>query len=94
MYDLALEFGMPAETLARQMSERELQAWSRRAATHGLPHRRLEWLLAQVAFVIAKVNGAKDVTIKDFMLRSVEHSDPSDLEAAKVAFGFKPRKKN
>ncbi len=92
MFDLALECGVPAETLAKQMSERELRAWTRRAATHGLPTRRLEWLLAQVAFVIARVNGAKDVNIKDFMLKAANQG-PSVLEAAKVAFGFKPRKK-
>ena len=45
---------------------------------HGSPLWRSEALLAQVALVLAQVNGAKDVTLADFLLQP---TDPEALAA-------------
>lgn len=90
--DLALEFGMPAEQLARVMTEREFGWWMRRANTQWLPLKRMEWYLASITQAIAMtMGGAKDATVDDFML-NLESSPIAgdDLDVAKHAFGFNP----
>lgn len=95
--DLALEFGMPAEQLARQMTERELGKWALRAREQWLPGKRIEWYLAQIAWLISvTMGGAKDVSIDDYKLK-LEPADAEPEEAsaedARLAFGFNPIKK-
>lgn len=93
--DLALEFGMPAEELARRMSEREFRQWVKRAKSHWLPGARAEFYLAQIARLIAvTMGGVKDSTISDFMLDLEPAGEPEDeVEVAREAFGFSPRKR-
>lgn len=55
-----------------------------------LPQRRLELYLAQIAFVIVKTAGNKDVTFKDFMF---DHEEEPSEEDVREFFGFKPREK-
>jgi hypothetical protein len=74
--DLALHLGMTEAGLRKAMSARELSRWANRAERYGLPLRRIELLLAQIALVIAKTMGsAKDVTLDDFLF------DPPPLDA-------------
>lgn len=91
MLDLALQFGMPFETLQRTMSERELRIWDRRARERGLPTQRIEWHLAQIAMVLARVFGSKDAKLKDFLIEPAREDE--GLDGLKSAFDFKPRKK-
>lgn len=95
--DLALELGVPAEQLAAQMSEREFVWWAKRAQRQWLPSRRIEWMLAQVAHMIAvTMGGAKDVSVSDYMLRlepEDEADAPADVDAARAFFAFNPIKK-
>jgi hypothetical protein len=49
------------------MTEGEFADWQTYAAHRMLPFRRLQMQLAQVALVIAQVNGAKDLRLKDFL---------------------------
>lgn len=47
--DLALELGMPVGSMKATMTTRELGMWSVYAAKKGLPSRRRELYLAQIA---------------------------------------------
>ena len=94
--DLALELGQPAELLARTMTEREFQRWQKYARSRLLPTRRLEYYMAQIAQLIAiTMGGAKDVGLQDYLieLRQEEVAEVVDLEAARKAFGYNPRRK-
>lgn len=88
---------MTVSSLAREMSEAEFYGWQCHAAAHPLPTRRIEIYLAQISMLIAKcMGGAKDAKLADFLLfdrASEESALPNDEEAAKAAFGFKPKKK-
>ena len=59
---------MTVAWLSRSMSEREFRAWQRYAATRCMPSRRIEAYMAQIASVIAQVNGNSDMSIADFIL--------------------------
>lgn len=92
--DLALEFGMPVSMLSKVLKERELKQWAAYSRKYILPTRRRDLYLAQVSMILAKVNGAKDVSLEDFMFDPPPEIDPvHQLKAAIEAFGFKPRKK-
>ena len=99
--ELALNLGMPAERLAREMTEREFQDWYRFAREHVLPFRRVELYLAQVSWAVARfMGGNKNAKISDFMIEFGQREpepetdgDDDDLDAAKAAFAFAPRKK-
>lgn len=95
--DLAMEFGVPADDLARRMTEREFHQWARRNARRWLPARRMEWYLAQIAHLIAvTMGGAKDTAVSDFMLElESPTAEPAgaDPDEARQFFGFKPRHK-
>lgn len=90
--DLALEFGMPAEQLARVMTERELGWWTRRANTQWLPLKRIEWYLARIAQAIAvTMGGARDATTEEFMLDlTAPAPGAGELDDIRDAFGFNP----
>lgn len=91
--DLALHLGMPAETLARAMTEREFVSWQRYAEHKMLPVRRIEMLLAQLAMFMDRMNGAKDKSLRDYLFDPVTDDETvdDDLEAAVDYFGFKPQ---
>jgi hypothetical protein len=93
--ELALHFGMPADELSRRMTEAEFRKWQRYASRKALPFPRLEVLLAQVAMMVARMGGAKNVTVKDFMLQEPEElpDNVTHIDVARRAFGFNPRKK-
>jgi hypothetical protein len=96
--DLALELGQPLTVIAR-MSERELARWARYIARRGLPMRRLELGLAQIAKLIGEtMGGMEGVSIDDFLFyqRQEEGDDEEltaeELEELKAGIGFAPEK--
>ena len=96
--DLAAHLGGSVESLARSMTEDELQRWAVYSTRHALPFRRLELLLAQLCMIVARtMGGVKDAKVADFMLKEPEDEElPTNvtrLEAARKAFGFAPRKR-
>lgn len=92
--DLALEFGMPVSMLSKVLKERELRQWTAYSNKYHLPTRRRDLYFAQLALILAKTSGAKDVILEDFMFDPPPEIDPVEqLKAAKEAFGFQPRKK-
>jgi hypothetical protein len=93
--ELALHLGMTTQTLGDSMLASELDQWANYASRYPLPYKRIEILLAQISLLIAKtMGGAKNVTVRDFMLREPEDmpSNVTRIEAARKAFGFNPRK--
>lgn len=58
--------------LLRGMPLADLQLYQRYTARRGFPGRRVELLLAQVALVLARVNGNQGADISDFLM------DPED----------------
>lgn len=89
MLDLSLEMGIQPQDLGRDMPEWQFQQWQHYAAKKMLPHRRLELYLAQIALVLARVNGAKNVSLTDFLFDPVEQGNAAD---AAEFFKFNPRK--
>lgn len=97
--DLALALGQPVGALANQMSEREFIRWHRYAAKRLLPWQRMEWYLAQIAWLIAATMGGRtNASITDYLIQTrddasdEEADDPEELLAqAIVAFDVKPR---
>lgn len=55
-----------------------------------LPSRRVELYLAQIALVVAKTAGAKDVDLRDFLFDPDEELTTDDVHEF---FDFKPRNK-
>ena len=98
MMDLALHLGATAGDLSRSLTEAEFQRWLTYANTFGLPLRRLELMLAQLTAVVARsFGGAKSIEVRDFMLRDAPIAEDmpdnvTRMEAARAAFGFRPRK--
>lgn len=93
--NLALALGgCTLDELDERMTESEFNLWSIYSRRFFLPSRRSDLYGAQLALITAKVNGAKDVTIEDFMFDPARELDPAEqLKAAEEAFGFKPKKK-
>lgn len=95
--DLALEFGMPVKTLKRVMSERELRMWARYANEQRLPSRRIEFYMAQLAFLIVKTMGSsKSEAFTDFLINfaptkqaSIEAMIGADVLAAASGKGVR-----
>ena len=91
---------MPLHEL-RGMTLDDLQLYRRYTARRSFPGRRVELLLAQVALVLAQVNGSKDATLRQFLFDPPPEADedgpPPDPEQAaeEVAafFGYTPRKR-
>jgi hypothetical protein len=87
----------------RSMSLADLQLYQRYTARRGFPGRRVELLLAQVALVLAQVNGNKDARLSHFLFDppadDLPGSDEPPLSAEQAAqqvadfFGFAPRKR-
>lgn len=98
MIDLSFELGRPLHELAATMPENDIRLYQHYAQRRNLPQRRLELLLAQVALSLFQVNGAKEVSLADFLFDPPEDfDDPESLDpeiasqSAADAFGFKPR---
>lgn len=99
--DLALEMGLPFETLAQRMTEREFRAWDRYSQRKYLPARRMEIYMAQLAYyVVAAIGGAENLSVADFLLApNVAASEAAqdaevteqDVEALKAEIGFRAR---
>ena len=94
--ELALNLGMTADVMLQSMTAAELDHWATHAQRYLLPHKRVEIMLAQVCSLIAKTRGgAKEVTVRDFMLQIPSDDLPQNvtrLDLARKAFGFKPIK--
>lgn len=88
-----LALGQPSiAQMAATMTEAEFTSWRLHAAKYALPFRRLELQLAQIAMFIARyIGGASNDSIRDYLF---DPPDPvADVEAARKAFDYKPRKK-
>lgn len=87
---------MPLQQL-RGMSQADLRLYQRYTARRRFPGRRLELLLAQVAMVLAQVNGQK-AALTDFLFDPPPEDDDdapaaSDPDAVASALNFTPRKR-
>jgi hypothetical protein len=98
MMELALALGQSQELLASTMTEREFRAWGRYAERWGLPARRIEMYLAQIAWVVARtMGGAQEVALRDFLFEpqeppTEEEEEVEDsAEEARRDFQFNPR---
>lgn len=79
---------MTVAQLMRTMTEAEFQGWQAYAARRLLPTRRQELYLAQIATVVARVNG-NDQTMSDFLIQPAE-DEPASEEDLKRELGFSP----
>ncbi len=77
------------------LPEAEFRDWQRYAARRMLPSRRVEMYLAQIAMWTARMAGAKDVDLADFMFdpSDAEGEDEPTAEEEAAFFDFKPRKR-
>jgi len=96
--DMALELGLPADSLARTMTLQELLQWQTYARRRLLPSRRIEFYLAQIAQLIAiTMGGASKAKLADFMLQPPREALPAGVDEEQhieqmiEAFQFKPR---
>jgi hypothetical protein len=93
--DLAAMFRRPLGELRHSLSERELNLWAAYAAKKALPARRAEFYWAQLALCVMRAAGAEGLKLADFLFdpQTDEPQEPEDeLESAKLALDFKPRK--
>lgn len=77
--------------LAEHLPEKWFMEFQRYAARKLLPQRRSDLYLAQLALVMAKTAGNKDVTLQDFLFEIEEEDD--SVEAALEFFGGAERVK-
>jgi hypothetical protein len=86
--DLALNFGIPAEALKAQMSERELGEWFAYAARRFLPTQRLELALANVARMSAGSSTISefifDSRLREMLTPKVEQVETAATAAAAI----------
>lgn len=75
--DLALELGLPVSEMVSRMTAGEIANWGAYARKHGLPHRRRDIYLAQIAQVTA---GGK---LSDYLLKSGDAEEETE-ETAEV----------
>jgi hypothetical protein len=91
--DLALHLGMTTAGLARSMSERELRDFQRYDARRGLPLRRIELYLAQIAMYVVQMASGKQQRLDDFIFKpradeaSGDADDEPTLEDIAAQFG-------
>lgn len=86
--ELSLALGRPIG----MMPEREFARWRRYASRRGLPMRRLEIYLAQIAMLIAQTMGGSTATLRDFLFDAEPEPEQIDVKALQEAFGYKPSK--
>lgn len=87
--ELSLALGRPIGT----MPERDFARWRRYAARRGLPTRRLELYLAQIAMLIAQTMGGSTQGLQEFLFDGKPEPEEIDVKAVQEAFGYKPSKK-
>ncbi len=83
--DLALALGMTVGDLLERTSDRELDGWVAYAKKRGLPQRRQELYLAQVA----KVQGGGKIDA--YLLRPAGNDDAEQADADKLERFLKAR---
>lgn len=94
--DLALSFGVSDDWLRKTMTEPQLQRWARYAANPGMPFKRLEIYLAQIALMVARgpIQGAENMTVKDFLMSRADEEEDYEgddiVNDARDAFGYAP----
>ncbi len=94
LLDLSFELGIPEEELSDRLTEQSFRLYQEYAERKLLPTRRLQLQLARIAHVSAQVGGAnQSLNLSDFLFDPEPWVAEDDLEAAKVAFDFKPRNK-
>jgi hypothetical protein len=64
----------------RSMPMDDLRLYQRYTARRSFPGRRIELLLAQVALVLARVNGNENTYIQDFLFDPQEPEDPAQRD--------------
>lgn len=86
--DLALEFGIAPRRLRRELTERDLfQLGQYRARRGGLPLRRIEVLLARIAYAFdVGFMGKSNARLSDY-LSTEQERDAEVAETAEMAFG-------
>jgi hypothetical protein len=97
--DLSFDLGVPLHWL-RSMPLPDLQLYRRYTERRGFPGRRIELLLAQVALVLAQVNGNREARLTHFLFDpppddEAEETDLSPDEAAEqvaALMGYRPRR--
>jgi len=99
--DLALEVGQAnLGAFARSLPERDFRSWMAYNRRRGLPSRRLELYLAQIALMVMRAAGAENLSLSDFLFddRASETEEPTtndgdgELQDVMEALDFKPRK--
>lgn len=78
---------MTVEELGVRMRGRELARWRTYARQRGLPSVRLQWQVALLALVLARVNGNEDNALTDFVVdfdadRKAARRDSAKLSTA------------
>ena len=92
--DLALALGQPGHhALARRMTEAEFVEWQEYACKRMLPQRRIELYLAQIAYHVDRLNGARNRSISDYLFDPANVATDAEPTAEdEIAFfGFNPR---
>lgn len=91
--DLAIALGQPGHhALARRMTEAEFVEWQHYASKRMLPQRRMELYLAQIAYHIDRLNGARNRTLQDYLFDPVDDREPTAEDEIEF-FGFAPRRR-
>jgi len=82
---------MTPGVLTQQLTEAEFAEMQVYASRRMLPMRRIEMYLAQIAMMIAKVNGSK-CELSDFLFDPVDTAAPMTEDDEIEFFGFNPAK--
>lgn len=92
--DLALALGQPGHhALARRMTEAEFREWQDYASKRMLPQRRIELYMAQLAYYMDRLNGARNRSIEDYLFDPVSPDAESTAEDEVEFFGFAPKRR-
>lgn len=99
--DLALEVGQAnLGAFARSLPERDFRSWMAYNRRRGLPSRRLELYLAQIALMVMRAAGAENLLLSDFLFDEKDsdadalppNGEEDELQDVMDALEFKPRK--
>lgn len=86
--DLALGFGLTLAEMRARMTETELAQWARYSKQKGLPARRLDLLLAQVAMLIdlQRQKAGHVAYLTDYLVGPGRTTARDRMEAEMMAF--------
>lgn len=99
LHDLSFAFGLPPRELSQRLTEREFTRLHIDALQRPIGQRRIEILLAQLAYYLCAVNGAQDLSLSDFLkvldppdddTEELDDDGPIDVAGQQAAFGFNP----